>query len=347
MTIRVRAPLRLSFAGGGTDVSPYNEHFGGRVVSATIDRFAYVFLETVESGVAFKSYESQEHEWVSHEDTSDCGYGLQLPVGVYDFMIKEFNGGKHLPLRICTQVDAPPGSGLGGSSALTVALVAGLSLFMQLDFGPQRLASLAHMIERKYLGFPGGWQDHYSAAFGGVNYFEHQSGANVSVERLALSEDIIRELEASILLFFTGIRRNSEGILTEQAENVRSGLTQQIQATHRVRDEAWVMRNSLLSGDIAEVVHSFDRGWASKKTLAREVSDPVIDDFLRRAIDAGAYTGKVSGAGGGGFLFLLTPPVSRSDVATELESTSGGAVSSVLFHPSGVTAWDSSKLRLK
>ncbi len=339
MIIRARAPLRLGLAGGGTDVSPYCDLHGGCVLNATIDRYAYAVLEALTGNtVQFCSADRQlysEHKLgtpIPHHG------GLNLHRAVYLHMIQHFNEGRPLPLKITTYCDAPVGSGLGSSSTLVVAMLKAFAEFFNIPLDDYAMAHLAFKIERMDCGLQGGRQDQYAATFGGFNFIEFYADHRVVVNPLRIKNWIICELEASLVLFFTGVSRTSSKIIADQSANVEAGTDLALSAMHAMKREAWTMKESLLKGDFSGMVESMREGWVSKKQTAQSVSNPHLDEIYEAAGKAGALAGKVSGAGGGGFMMFFVPPEKRMEVIFSLKRFSG-EVSNCHFTKYGMQGW--------
>jgi D-glycero-alpha-D-manno-heptose-7-phosphate kinase len=338
--IRGRAPLRLGLGGGGTDVDPYSSEFGGRILNATIDRYAYAFAEHgTEDTVAFRSPDRDRAGRADIGDLSALEEDFALHVAVYRRVIAEFNGGTAFPLKLATQVDAPPGSGLGSSSALVVAMLITTCDLIGVSPGPYELARLARDIERVDLGMAGGWQDHYAAAFGGFNFMEARPDGEIVVNPLRIRNEVIAELEASLLLYFGGVSRLSSEVIAEQQRNVVDRDEDALAATHAIRAEAQEMKDLLVIGDIPGFAESLLRGWEAKKRLASRISNSTIEAAYQVAQTHGMIAGKVSGAGGGGFLMMIVDPRRRIDVTRNLERDCGGTVTPCLFTKSGATTW--------
>lgn len=338
--LRGRAPLRLGLGGGGTDVDPYAAEFGGRILNATIDRYAYAFAERgPKDSVAFRSPDRDRAGEADIDDLAFLEEDFPLHVAVYRRVIAEFNEGIPFPLQLATQVDAPPGSGLGSSSALVVAMLLTTCELIGVSPGPYELARLAWEIERVDLGLAGGWQDHYAAAFGGFNFMESRPQGEVVVNPLRIRRDVIAELEASLLLYFGGVSRLSSEVIAEQQRNVIERDKDALEATHAIRLEALEMKDFLVVGDLPGFAGSLLRGWDAKKRLASQISSPAIERAYCVAAEHGMIAGKVSGAGGGGFLMMIVDPRRRFDVARNLEEQCGGSVAPCLFTKGGATTW--------
>lgn len=339
MIIRARAPLRLGLAGGGTDVSPYADTFGGYVLNATIDRYAYAVIKTLnESVVRFVAADQQVVKVKGVSEPLRLNGKLDLHKAVYKHMVRHYNDGKPIPLELSTFCDAPAGSGLGSSSTLVVAMIRAFVEFLNLPLDDYTIAQIAFKVERVDCGLQGGRQDQYSATFGGFNFMEFYADNRVVINPLRIKNWIICELEASLVLFYTGVSRESTRIIAEQSNNVKSGTPDAIEAMHGIKREALVMKECLLRGDFGGIVESMHQGWESKKRSAKTVSNPRIDEIYGAAIEAGALAGKVSGAGGGGFMLFFVPTERRMDVIRALNRFDG-QVSNCHFTKHGTQAW--------
>jgi len=337
--IRARAPLRLGLAGGGTDVSPYCDLHGGYVLNASVDRYAYAVIKTYDSGPVRLSATDQNLSLeISIGDSFALDGTLNLHKAVYTEMMNQFNGGKLIPLEISTFCDAPAGSGLGSSSTLVVAMIKGFIELFNLAMDDYSIAQLAFRIEREICGLQGGKQDQYSATFGGFNFMEFNAGGQAIINSLRIKNWIICELEASLVLFYTGVSRESARIIADQSSNVKSGSADAIEAMHGLKREAMIMKECLLKGDFDGIVESMRQGWESKKRSAKTVSNSHIEKIYSAAIAAGALSGKVSGAGGGGFMMFFVPPERRMNVIRALNNFEG-QVSNCHFTKHGTQAW--------
>jgi D-glycero-alpha-D-manno-heptose-7-phosphate kinase len=339
MIIRSRAPLRLGLAGGGSDVSPYCDDYGGYVLNAAIDRYAYAVIKRLDvSYVQFIATDQQASEIYILGAPVVLNGKLDLHKSVYNHMIQNFNQGNPIPLMISTFCDAPVGSGLGSSSTLVVAMIKAFVEMLNLPLDDHGIAQLAFKIERVDCGLQGGRQDQYSATFGGVNFMEFYSKERAIINPLRIKNWILCELEASLLLFFTGVSRDSAQIIADQSSNMKSGSVEAIEAMHGIKREALAMKECLLRGDFDGVVESMRMGWESKKRSAKTVSNPHIELIFESAIQAGALAGKISGAGGGGFMLFFVPNERRMDVVRALGQFNG-QVSNCHFTKHGTQAW--------
>jgi D-glycero-alpha-D-manno-heptose-7-phosphate kinase len=325
MIVRARAPLRLGLGGGGTDVSPYCDRYGGLTLSATIDKYAYTVIEPCPEGGSVRLVAADTQDTWQGEAVPplELDGRLNLHKGVYNRIVRDFNGGRPLALVMTTHTDAPPGSGLGSSSTLVVSMLKAFVEWLNLPLGEYEIARLAYEIERIDVGLSGGRQDQYAATFGGFNFMEFHPGERVVVNPLRIKNWIISELEASLLLYFGGVSRDSAKIIDEQSANVERNEAVAIDATHALKAEAVAMKESLLKGDFEGLVASVQAGWEAKKKMAKSISNPQIDEIYELAKRAGMRAGKISGAGGGGFMMMLVDPVRRMDVTRALQQRPG------------------------
>lgn len=339
MIVRARAPLRLGLAGGGTDVSPYCDTHGGYVLNAAIDRYAYAVIKTLDDPVVrFVATDQQTEKCKPVNEPLVLNGKLDLHKAVYNHMIQHYNSGQAIALELSTFCDAPAGSGLGSSSTLVVVMVRAFAELLNLPLDDYTIAQLAFKIERVDCGLQGGRQDQYSATFGGFNFMEFYADDRAVINPLRVKNWIICELEASLVLFYTGVSRESAKIIADQSSNVQAGFEGAMDAMHGIKREALVMKESLLRGDFDGIVDSMRQGWENKKRSAKTVSNPHIEEIYNSAIDAGALAGKVSGAGGGGFMMFFVPPDKRMDVIRTLGQFDG-QVSNCHFTKHGTQAW--------
>ena len=275
-TIRSRVPLRLGLAGGGTDLSPYSEVYGGAVLNCTIDRYAYAFISPrADDKIAFRARDLSTDELHDVAPAIAPTSGLLLHRGVYNRMVREFCGGEPLAVTVSTTVDAPPGSGLGSSSALVVALVEAFRAYLDLPLGRYDVAHLAHDIERKDLELAGGKQDQYAAAFGGVNFIEFLPDDRTIVNPLRLNQDVLNEFEASLVVCFTGVSRGSDKIIREQTVGIKQSSEETLKALHQLKADAVAMKRTMLAGDMRSMATILARSWIAKKQTAGRGDDGV------------------------------------------------------------------------
>lgn len=333
MMIRARAPLRISFAGGGTDVSPYSDIYGGCALNAAIDKFAYASLMPTETNEI--EVHSLDYDFIAQYKVDDqlvFDGEMDLAKAVIRRLKHSRNG-----FSLTTHNDAPPGSGLGSSSAMVVAMLAAFKDWAGRSMDQYELAGLAHDIERIDLGLAGGKQDQYACAFGGFNFMEFHKD-HVLVNPLRVNPDVVNELEYNMLLYYTGKSRASAHIIEAQVKNVNSGCVKSLQAMHDLKQQAYDMKRALLTGDTRGFGTLLDAAWQIKKHMTDKISSPMIDEMYQVAIGAGALGGKVSGAGGGGFMMFYCDHGKRYKVAEALEKM-GGKVVNFMFEQHGVHSW--------
>ena len=339
MIVRSRAPLRLGLAGGGTDVSPFCDIYGGFVLNAAIDRYAYAVINILDEPVVRLVATDQQKQNITHAEVPLVLNGeMDLHKAVYNHIVQNFNDGKPIPLELSTFCDAPAGSGLGSSSTLVVTMIRAFVELLNLPLDDYAIAHLAYKIERMDCSLQGGRQDQYSATFGGFNFMEFYADERAIINPLRIKNWIICELEASLVLYFTGVSRESAQIIADQSSNVKSGAADALEAMHGMKREALVMKECLLRGDFSGLVESMRLGWENKKRSAKTVSNPHIDATYEAAMQAGALAGKVSGAGGGGFMWFFVPTEKRMEVIRSL-SNFGGQVSNCHFTKNGTQSW--------
>ncbi len=336
--VRARAPLRLGLAGGGTDLSPYCDLHGGAVLNATIDRFAFAHLAARDDGlVAFRASDIGAEETYRPGDAMRVNGPLMLHKAVYRHMVETYLDGVAPAITVSTTTDAPPGSGLGSSSALVVALVEAFRAALDLQLGPYEIAQLAWRIERRDLGLAGGRQDQYAAAFGGINFIEFLAEERVVVNPLRVRRGYVNELESSLVVCFSGQSRASEAIIRKQVEGLESN-TAVVENMHRLKADASAMKEAMLAGDLREVAAVLMRSWEAKKRTADGIATTEVDRLFETAMAGGAWGGKVSGAGGGGFLMFCTDPENRYRL-TQALNAAGGQAGAVKFTFDGAEAW--------
>lgn len=344
MIIRSKAPLRLGLAGGGSDVSPYSDLYGGLILNASINLYAYCTISERNDGIIVIS-------------APDIDQTLQLPAtlslpldgkldlhkGVYNRIVKDYNLADPLSFDITTYSDAPPGSGLGSSSTMVVAIVKAFVEWLGLPLGEYEIAKLAYDIERKDIGLSGGKQDQYAATFGGFNYMEFFKDDRVIVNPLRVKRWIVDELEASMILYYTGASRSSAQIIDEQKKNTSQGNNAAINAMHHIKQSAIDMKEAILKGDIDNYAKILGASWESKKKMAGAISNSHIEDIFSVALKAGAITGKVSGAGGGGFIMFVINPIKKVKIVNALSILQGGKVVPFQFSEGGCHGWKTNR----
>lgn len=335
MIIRSKAPLRVSFAGGGTDVSPYMEERGGIVLSATIDKYAYSSMRLRDDHQI--AVQSLDYDIVAKYQLED-GLNYDGELDLVKAVILNMNGVSEQGLDFFMHCDAPPGSGLGSSSAMLVALIGLFKQWKRLPLTNYEIAELAYRIERQDLAIQGGMQDQYAAVFGGFNFIEFGRSA-VVVNPLRIDQDIINELEYCLLLCYTGCTRLSGNIITTQRSAYINRDAQVLKAMDEMKRLAVEMKNALLQGRLRDFGSLLHEEWEYKKQMAKQITNAAIDELYEAARAHGALGGKISGAGGGGYLFFYCEFDRKHMVAEALEKL-GAQVVEFAFDHSGLQTWE-------
>jgi D-glycero-alpha-D-manno-heptose-7-phosphate kinase len=340
MIVRSRAPLRLSFAGGGSDLPAYYEIHGGAVLNASVDIYAYCTIEEVDNKIIFEAADLEVG--ISYDlqaEIKDCP--LKLHQGIYNRMIKDFNNGKPLSIAVKTYCDAPVGSGLGSSSTLSVAIIKAYAEYLKLPLGEYEIANLAWSIERQDLGLNGGKQDQYASTFGGLNFIEFFEDNRVIVNPLRLKPNFVSELESSLVLYFTGKSRESGMIIDEHNKNFAANDKASLEAIHGIKRLSVLTKESLLKSDIKSFAKNIEESWFLKKSCSSRISNPHIESIYDTAKTNGAIGGKVSGAGGGGFMMFIVEPTQRMHLIKSLEDRNdpNGFVLNCHLTPHGGMSW--------
>lgn len=338
MIYRSKAPLRIGLAGGGTDVSPYCDIYGGSVLNATISLYAYANIEPVNDNKII--IEAIDRNELSENDITNVlpiNGQLDLAKGVYNHIVKKFG---QLPsgFKLTTFVDAPAGSGLGSSSTLMVAIIGAFTEWLQLPLGEYDIAHMAYIIEREELAMAGGKQDQYAATFGGVNFMEFYKEDRIIVNPLRVKRRILFELGNNLVLYFTSTSRLSSTIIEAQTKNVTDKNEQSIEAMHQLKKQAEMMKEALLKGDLDKVGPILDYGFRYKKQMASGISNDALDNIYETALKAGATGGKISGAGGGGFMMFYCPGNTRFSVIKALNEF-GGEIRKYQVTDHGLFTW--------
>jgi D-glycero-alpha-D-manno-heptose-7-phosphate kinase len=338
MIIRAKAPLRIGLAGGGTDVSPYSDLYGGAILNATINLHAYATIEPLDNGkIVFDAIDLGEQLELDSAEELPINGKLDLLKGVYNRIVKDF-AKQPLSFKLTTYVDAPKGSGMGASSTITVAIIGAFAEWLNIPLGEYDLAHLAFEIERIDLAMAGGKQDQYAATFGGFNFMEFYADDKVIVNPLRIKPEYVSEMEFSVILYYTGTSRLSAKIIEQQSSNFSKKSEKSLEAAHKLKEQAVRMKEALLTGQLNTLGDILDFGWHHKKQTAANISNPVIDELYEAAKKAGASGGKISGAGGGGFMMIYAPNNTKYQVQKVLESF-GGQVYHFSFCPTGLRSW--------
>lgn len=338
MIYRSKAPLRIGLAGGGTDVSPYSDLYGGAILNATVSLYANATIQPIDEKKIIL-------ETIDRNEKLEYDWDLSLPIdgkldllkGVYNRIQKDY-GIKEQGFRLSTFVDAPAGSGLGTSSTLVVSIIGAFTEMLRLPLGEYDMAHYAFEIERKDLALAGGKQDQYAATFGGVNFMEFYGDDKVIVNPLRVKQQHLFELENNLVLYYTSTSRESAEIIKKQTRNVTDKKESSIDAMHQLKQQAQMMKEALLKGRLNEIGEILDFGFRQKKEMAEGISNPLMEDIYDTARKAGATGGKISGAGGGGFMIFYCPGNSKYNVIQCLEKF-GGKHRSYQFTEHGLKTW--------
>lgn len=338
MIYRSKAPLRIGLAGGGTDVSPYSDVYGGAILNATISLYAHATIEPLDEKKiiiqAIDRNETEEYDWNTELPINNH---LDLLKGVYNRIQKDY-GIKEQGFRLSTFVDAPAGSGLGTSSTLVVAIIGAFTEMLKLPLGEYDMAHYAYDIERNDLRLAGGKQDQYAATFGGVNYMEFYDGDKVIVNPLRVKQQHLFELENNLLLYYTSTSRSSAEIIKKQTLNVTEKKEKSIEAMHHLKEQAQMMKEAILKGKLDKIGEILDYGFQQKRLMAEGISNNLMEDIYLTAKAAGATGGKISGAGGGGFMIFYCPANTKYKVIDSLEKF-GGRHRRYQFTEHGLSTW--------
>ncbi|MBN1641075.1 MAG: GHMP kinase [Anaerolineae bacterium] len=335
MIVRSKAPLRISFAGGGTDVEPYASEEGGAVLSTTIDKYAY-------GSMRFR--DDRQITVTSLDYDIVAKYSLDAPLipdgklALVQAVICRLNRENHdQGLDFFLHSDAPPGSGLGSSSTLVVALIGLFHRWLHLPLTHYEIADLAYQIERVDMGIKGGKQDQYAATFGGFNFIEFSREATI-VNPLRISPDILNELHYHLLLCYTGRTRLSGHIIDTQVQRYVERQADVMRAMSELKRITVALKNALLQGRLDEFGSLLHEAWANKKVMASQITAPYIDELYDEARARGALGGKITGAGGGGYMLLYCPFDRKHLIAERLEQL-GAQVVDFNFDAHGLQTW--------
>ncbi len=338
MIYRSKAPLRIGLAGGGTDVSPYSDLYGGAILNTTISLSAYASIEIIdEPKIIVEALDRKEKQTLELRNELPIDGTLDLLKGVYNRIARDFPFSLK-GMRISTFVDAPAGSGLGTSSTLVVAILGAFVEMLKLPLGDYDIAHLAYQIERNDLKLAGGKQDQYAATFGGVNFMEFYEQDKVIVNPLRIRPEYMNELENNLVLYFTATSRESAKIINEQVKNVNNKNEKSIEAMHQLKEQAKMMKEALLKGKLSQFGEILDFGFQQKRKMADNISNSSIEEIYDAAKLAGATGGKISGAGGGGFMIFYCPGNHRYAVIESLLKF-GGEIKNYSFTNDGLKTW--------
>lgn len=330
-----KAPLRLALAGGGTDLFPYWKHYGGIVLNGTIDQYAYCKIEPSDKWI-FKSVDLEREETFDNVEDIMSKTTLKLLVSTYQYLT---NDCEKTPVKITTFVEAPPGSGLGSSSALVVSLIAAISEYYSIPLGEYDIADMAVDIERNVCDLPGGKQDQFAAAFGGFNFIEFLPDGRTIVNPLRLNFKTQNMLELSTVLYYVGKPRMDERVIENTSQNLLNNDKGTLQATHRIKSAAIEYKRSLLLGDVDKICETMNTYWKNKIQTNEKVVSPELLDSYEFAMKNGAKAAKISGAGGGGHMILFTDFEKRHQLISALKKRKVGRVVPFKFVKHGVDVW--------
>jgi|TARA_B110000208_G_scaffold100206_1_gene124976 D-glycero-alpha-D-manno-heptose-7-phosphate kinase len=338
MIYRSRAPFRIGLAGGGTDVSPYSDEYGGAILNATISLYAYTtIIPRTDGKIIIRAVDRGEELIFDSSDELPVTGTLDLQVGVYNRIVKEF-GKKGLSFEMITSMDVSSGSGLGTSSTLVTSILGAFVEWFKLPLGEYDIAQLAYDIERVDLAMAGGKQDQYAATFGGVNFMEFYEGNKVIVNPLRIKAELLNELQFNLILYYTDTSRESAKIIETQVGNAKAKKDKPVQAMHAVKEQAFLMKEALLKDELHKIGEILSVSWENKKKMAAGITNELIDDIYSTAIEAGATGGKISGAGGGGFMIFYAEEANRYNVIKALGKF-GGQAKRYEFSKEGLTTW--------
>ncbi len=333
-TVFAKAPLRMALAGGGTDLEPYYTRYGGFVLNATIDQYAYCKVEPSREW-CFKSIDlgiEEKHNLWDNVEYIDSK--LKLLINSYQYLTKDV---EREPVKITTYVEAPPGSGLGSSSALVVALIAAIAEYYNIPLGEYDMAEYAVEIERKICDLPGGKQDQFAAAFGGFNFMEFLKDGRTIVNPLRLNQKTQNMMELSTVLYYVGKPRKDSRVIENTAKGLVDSKTV-LNATHEIRNACINYKRSLLMGDFNMISELMETYWRMKLETNPHVASPEILDSYDYARKNGATAAKISGAGGGGHMVLFTEFEERHRLISALKNKEGRVVP-FKFVNNGVDVW--------
>jgi len=335
-TVFAKAPLRLAMAGGGTDLQPYWSMYGGVVLNGTIDQYAYCKIEPSDRWV-FKSLDLDVVETSFFFDSDDKYHTspLKLLINTYQYLTKSLY---RSPVKITTYVEAPPGSGLGSSSALVVALVAAISEYYGLPKGEYDIAEDAIKIEREICNLPGGKQDQFAAAFGGFNYMEFLLDGRTIVNPLRLNHKTQNMIELNTVLYYVGKPRKDANVIVNTSKNLVDN-SKVIEATHKIKEACIEYKNALLTADFDNVSKLMNTYWKMKMETNENVASDELIDAYNYALQNGATGAKISGAGGGGHMIIFTNFEKRHRLITALKKRKVGRVVPFKFVKHGVDVW--------
>ncbi|WP_096025283.1 dehydrogenase [Campylobacter lanienae] len=334
--IRSQTPLRLGLAGGGTDINLYCDKYTGYVLNATISLYIHcTLIPRDDNTIIFDSPDTNSYAKYDSKSHLENDGNLDIFKAVYNRIVKDFTH-KPLSFSLHTYSDVPSGSGLGGSSTLVVGIIQAFTEWLNLPLGEYDIAKLAYEIEREDLGIVGGAQDQYAATFGGFNFMEFYDNKRVIVNPLRIKNWIASELESRVVLYFTNITREAKDI--EEHKKGKLGDSKSLEAMHAIKQDAVAMKEALFRADFDTIAQILGKSWKSKKIISDIVSNDELDRIYNLAMENGAYSGKTSGAGAGGFMFFLVDPIKKYNLIKILNQQSG-YVQDFSFTKEGAKSW--------
>ena len=334
--IRSQTPLRLGLAGGGTDINLYCDKYTGYVLNATISLYIHcTLIPRDDNTIIFDSPDTNSYAKYDSKSHLENDGNLDIFKAVYNRIVKDFTY-KPLSFSLHTYSDVPSGSGLGGSSTLVVGIIKAFTEWLNLPLGEYDIAILAYEIEREDLGIVGGAQDQYAATFGGFNFMEFYDNKRVIVNPLRIKNWIASELESRVVLYFTNITREAKDI--EEHKKGKLGDSKSLEAMHAIKQDAVAMKEALFRADFDTIAQILGKSWKSKKIISDIVSNDELDRIYNLAMENGAYSGKTSGAGAGGFMFFLVDPIKKYNLIKILNQQSG-YVQDFSFTKEGAKSW--------
>jgi D-glycero-alpha-D-manno-heptose-7-phosphate kinase len=331
-----KAPLRLGLAGGGTDLEPYCTNYGGVVLSATIDQYAYCKVEPYDKWI-FKSIDLDiEESYESLLSNYVYDHPLKLLINTYIYLVNI--GVCKSPVKITTYCETPPGSGLGSSSAVVVSIIAALSEYLSIPMGEYDIAKIAFDIERNICHLPGGKQDQFAAAFGGFNYIEFLKENQTIVNPLRLNYKVQNMLEMNTVLYYVGKPRKDARVIETNMNNLMND-SKSIEATHKIKKACEEFKVKLLTGDVKGISQLMNDYWNLKLKTSDKIGSDELMEVYEYSLQNGATAGKISGAGGGGHLILFTEFENRHRLISALNKRETGKVVPFKFVKHGVDVW--------
>lgn len=346
LVVRSRAPLRISFAGGGTELLPFIQNYGGMVISSTISRYAYTTVRWLPDSkeTKFLALDLGKETKIAHKNNAlekrgALDSGLQLHEAILSEFIYRYDIKLQIPIEISTYSDAPAGSGLGSSSTLTVSIIKAIALFFGIPLKEDEVAKFAYYVERNKLGFAGGLQDHYSAIYGGLNYINFLKNGKVIVNQLRLSVAQRAEFESWLLMIYSGLSRNSGEVIEKQIKQIVDGDTKTIERLLKIKSYAKQIKNLIMTEDFEGVGELMHESWLEKRSITNQISNSSIDELYTTAREYGALGGKLSGAGGGGYLMLMCSPEKKPNLFSQISKEGIYRAENVYLSNENAIAW--------